>query len=358
MTYHKPGPVGGREPDPVTVAVDVMGGDHAPQAPVAGALAAVGADPGLSVLLVGDQERIAPLLPAAHPRVRVMHAPDIIRMDEAPVRAVRQKPRSSLVRVMELVKSGEAQAAVSAGHTGALMAAGLFALGPLPGVDRPALSALLPGPGGRGILLLDAGAHMNPRAYQLVRYAYLGANYMEAVFELERPRVGLLNVGEEAGKGPAELREAHRRLLRAAEGGAPFVFTGNLEGRDILSGRVDVVVTDGFTGNVMLKFLEGMARDFRGMLEQAIRRNPVTLLGGLLLRPGLRPLARTMDYQRHGGAPLLGLDGLVYKCHGSSREIAFAVTLARAATYVRQRAQDRIRARIGAIADGEERADG
>lgn len=325
------------------IALDAMGGDFAPEAPVAGALMAVEARADLGVRLVGDAERIVALLGARadHPRIAVQDAKEVISMEDEPVAAVRQKRHSSMVEAMRALKEGTVEAVISAGNTGALMASGLFLLGRMAGVDRPALTAILPSVAGWGVLLLDVGANLSPKTGHLVQYAWLGSLYCEEALGIAQPRVALLNVGQEAEKGPREVREAYRQL---AESGLNFA--GNVEARDLLQGRADVVVAGGFVGNVALKLTEGVARDLLRELKGIFRRTMVTRLAALALRPGVSALARRMDYQGQGGAPLLGLDGIVFKCHGASEPRAFAAALVDAQDYVLKDSQGRIRARL------------
>lgn len=326
------------------IALDVMGGDLAPGAAIAGARAAVAERSDLTVLLVGNRMAVpdALLASATHGRLDWVQANEIIDTAESPVQAVRQKKDSSLVKTISLVRDGEADAAISAGNTGALMAAGLFVLGRLAGIERPALSAILPSFQGWGVLLLDVGANLEPRPYQLYQYGVMGAVYCREVYDIENPRVALLNVGVEAEKGPPLIREAHQLL--AADPQVNFV--GNLEPRELLQGHADIVVTEGFAGNVALKAIEGAARDIfrevRGALTGSVRQK----LGALMVQSGFRQLRNRWDYQEQGGAPLLGLNQIVYKCHGSSDQRAFYRTLLRADDYCRHDSQNRIRERI------------
>lgn len=320
------------------VALDIMGGDLAPEAPIEGAMRALETFPDLEVLLVGDPDLVSQSL-RHESRVKVISASEVIGTAESPVQAVRTKNQSSLVQMIRLLKTGDAEAAISAGNTGALMAAGLFSLGRMPGIERPALTAILPTFSTWGVLLLDVGANLEPRPSQLYQYAVMGTVYCREVYGIERPRVALLNVGAEPEKGPPWIREAHQ--LMANESGIHFV--GNLESRELLQGKADVVVTDGFAGNVALKAIEGISRDIfrevRGVLRHGIRNQ----LGGLLLKSGLTGLKKRWDYQEQGGAPLLGLNHIVYKCHGSSDARAFEKTIAVARHYDSSASQERIR---------------
>ncbi len=257
--------------------------------------------------------------------IEVVPGTEWIANEEDPVPAVRGKPEASVVRAVRDVAEGRAEAMASAGSTGATMAAATFGLRRLQGVQRPALAVQLPVPGKR-VLFLDAGANVEVRAQHLVQFAFLGAAFSEAVLEVERPRVGLLSVGEEAGKGTEEVVEAHAMLEEAS--GIEFV--GNVEGRDLPGGAADVVVTDGFTGNVALKLMEGTARAVTGAVRDAARTNPIAALGGLLMRPALSGLRRDLHPDTTGGAILLGLRGVAVVGHGSAgaEGIANAVRLA------------------------------
>jgi len=257
--------------------------------------------------------------------VEVVPTAEWIGNEEDPVAAVRAKKETSVVRAVAEVAEGRADAIVSPGSTGATMAAATFGLRRLQGVKRPALAVQLPVPGKR-VLFLDVGANVEVRAQHLVQFAFLGAAFSEAVLGVERPRVGLLSVGEEAGKGRAEVAEAHAALAVAAG----IEFAGNVEGRDLPSGAADVVVTDGFTGNVALKLMEGTAKAVTGAIRDAARSNPLAALGGLLMRPALGGLRRELHPDTTGGAILLGLRGVAVVGHGSSgaEGIANAVRLA------------------------------
>jgi len=287
---------------------------------VKGALAAAAEWPDTSFVLVGDEERVRPLLNGqAPPNVELRHASETIEGDDEPVRAVRRKKDASMVVAARMVKEGEADAMLSAGNTGALMAAGLLVVGRIPGVDRPALAQTIPSTDDVGVLALDLGANVDARPEHLHMYAVMGSLYRRLVHGMERPRVGLLNVGTEEGKGNELAKEAFG-LLSAEPG---IQFTGNVEARDVLQRRCDVLVCDGFSGNIMLKSFEGAAALIMGEMKQAFASNILTKLAAAVMLPGLRGIRRKMDYKEYGGAPLLGLGGVVVKCHGSSDARAF-----------------------------------
>lgn len=295
------------------VAVDAMGGDYAPAEVVAGAVQAAAAY-GIEVLLVGDKLRLEPLLrPPKINRVQVVPATEVIAMAEHPVQAVRRKKDSSIVRAVQLVKEGQADAMVSAGNTGAVMAAALFGLGRIEGVDRPALMTLMPNPQGYTVLL-DVGANVDVKAQHLVQFAIMGAAYATTVLKIKAPRVGILSIGEEETKGN-ELTLSALPLLKQER----LNFIGNVEGRDVFNGRADVVVCDGFVGNVLLKAGEGLAQALEVMVRREVAHNlPAKMALGMVLFL-LRGLRRRLDYAEYGGAPLLGVNGVVVVAHGSSR---------------------------------------
>lgn len=324
------------------IVLDAMGGDLAPDAPAMGAVAAVSQDPTLQVVLVGPEPRLRPLVAKAGPladRLSVHHTDQAIEAGEAPVAAVRAKPKASLVEAIRLVKSGMAEGAVSAGNTGAMMAAGLLVLGRVRGVERPGLSAVLPLQDGPGVLLLDVGANLEAKPQHLVQYAWMGSLYAEEVMGIARPRVALLNVGQEPSKGPAALQEVHVRLTRESS----LNFVGNLESRDLLRGLADVVVCDGFVGNLTLKAVEGTAEEVLRGVRHALTDGFRAKLGGLLARSALMALRQRLDYQEVGGVPLLGLDGVVIKAHGASKAKAFCNAIRRAQEQVTRNVNGLIR---------------
>ncbi|MBV8599004.1 MAG: phosphate acyltransferase PlsX [Actinobacteria bacterium] len=292
------------------VAVDALGGDRAPGEVVAGALEA--ARDGVEVTLYGPQGLDTGGLP-------LVDAPESIDMAEKPAEAARTKTNSSLVAAVRAVAEGEADAVVSAGNTGAMLAAGLFHLRRLPGVLRPAIAVPLPARSGPSVLL-DAGANADTRPEHLVQFALMGSIFAEEILGIPNPQVRLLSIGEEDEKGSQLVLEAHA-LLRAEPG---IDFVGNAEGRDLLRGAADVVVTDGFTGNVTLKLLEGTIRELFGALREEISATPTGKLGGLLIRPAARRLRRRLDPDTYGGAYLLGLNGLAVIAHGNSGRTAVA----------------------------------
>jgi phosphate acyltransferase len=318
-----------------TVALDGRGADRGPEVIVAGARAA--AADGVQLRIFGDPAQLAEL--DGVDGVEVVPAPGEITNDDDPVAAVRGAPESSIVLAAADVAEGHSEALASAGPTGATMAAALFALRRLHGVRRPALTVQLavPGRDGPPSLLLDVGANSDFRSADLVQFAYLGSAFSAAVLDVERPRVGLLSVGEEPKKGSAAVVGAHNELAEAD--GIDFI--GNVEGRDLLGDAADVFVTDGFTGNVALKTIEGTAKTVGGAVSSAARSNPIAAIGGLLLRTALGGVRRQMDPDSTGGAILLGLRGVAVVGHGSSGPDGIANAVRLAARSVEQHAVDR-----------------
>jgi phosphate acyltransferase len=301
-----------------------MGGDRAPDEIVRGARQAA-EELGVPVLLVGDPDRMGDT-----GDLTVRPAKEVIAMDEDPAQSVRRKKDSSLVRAAEAVRDGQASAMVSAGNTGAAMASALFRMGRLPGVARPAIATPIPVPGATPTVLLDAGANAECTAPWLVQFAQMGSAFSRERYHLDNPRVGLLSIGEEKTKGNALVKETHA-LLAAGAAGPAVRFIGNVEGRDVMSDAVDVVVTDGFTGNVTLKVLEGGLRFMVNAVLAALSGSPEVEQAAAVILPALAPLAAELDPETYGGAMLLGVDGVCIISHGSSsaRAIVNAVRAAR-----------------------------
>lgn len=309
------------------LAIDAMGGDRAPRAIVEGACLAAKDYPDMTLLLLGDEQQVRSAFNQPVPaNVQIIHTTEIIGSGEEPVRAVRRKKDASMVVAARLVKERKADGFLSAGNTGALMTASLLVIGRLPGIERPALATFWPTFDGRGVLILDAGANMDATADHLFQYAWMGHVYAKDVLEVSQPRIGLLNVGTEPGKGN-QLTKAAYPLLEQG----PFHFVGNVEARDIMQGACDVLVCDGFVGNAMLKLAEGIGLGILGALKGVFLRNWLTKAAALALKPGLREFKKTFDYVEYGGAPLLGVNGVVMKAHGSSnaRAIQMAIHQAR-----------------------------
>ena len=331
----------------IWIAVDAMGGDDAPRQVVDGALAALPHfDVGVS--LVGDVAAIDAEL-ARHAdfdaaRVRVVEALDVVTMEESPAAALRRKPGASIKVAAEAVARGEAAALFSAGHTGATVMAAYSAFGTLPGVDRPALAATIPSPRGPAVLL-DVGASVECRPHHLLQFAVMGCVYARVALGIPAPRVGLLSIGEEETKGNELTREAHRLLK-----GSPLAFVGNVEARAVYNGNADVIVCDGFTGNVALKISEGLVDVMEGLLSEELSSTISMRVGSLLTRRALRHFRRRVDYSEYGGAPLLGVAGVTIVGHGRSSAKAVRNAIAMAYRLAQSRFLERVEQDTGAAA--------
>ena len=317
----------------ITVAIDCMGGDHGPHVTVPAALTFLRAQPELNIVLVGLEDAIRIELKAHKaeigPRLRIRHASEVVTMDEPPALALRNKKDSSMRVAVDLVKTGEANACVSAGNTGALMATSRFVLKMLPGIDRPAIAGVLPTMRGR-TYVLDLGANVDCAPEHLVQFAIMGSALVAAVEHKAHPSVGLLNIGEEAIKGNEVVKQA-ADMLRASA----INFAGNVEGDDIFKGKTDVVVCDGFVGNVALKTSEGLAQMLSVFLREEFKRNALTRAAAIFAMPVLNAFKRRVDHRRFNGASLLGLRGIVVKSHGSADIYSFGCAIERAVEEVR-----------------------
>jgi glycerol-3-phosphate acyltransferase PlsX len=332
---------------PVTLAIDCMGGDHGPSVTVPAALDFLGRDLDCSVILVGQEDVLRPLLGQAlkqfGSRLRVHHASEIVAMDEAVATALRVKKDSSMRVAADLVKSGEAQGALSAGNTGALMAISRFVLKTLPGIDRPAIATILPTMKGH-TYVLDLGANVDCEPEHLLQFGIMGAMLVTALEHKDRPSVGLLNIGEEAIKGNEVVKRAGE-LLKVSG----LNFYGNVEGDDIYKGTTDVVVCDGFVGNVALKTSEGLAQMITTFLREAFSSSWLTKAAALMARPALAAFKARVDHRRYNGASLLGLRGIVFKSHGSADVFAFRCALERAAEAARNKLPEKIAASMAGV---------
>lgn len=320
------------------IALDAAGGDHGVAPNVAGALRAIAAAPDLTVVLVGDSAQITPLFPGGTlpERVEVFHCADVVGMHEKPTEALRKKPDNSISRSWQLVAGKSVDGLVSAGNTGAVVAGGLFTRKFLKGVRKPGIAAVMPTAKGRCVIL-DVGANVFPKPTHLLQYGVMGSVYSKYMLGVESPKIGLMNVGEEEGKGHDLVQETYN-LFRAS----PFKdrFVGNIEGRDVHRGVVDVIVTDGFVGNVLLKHAEGVFEFVMGMVAKDV-------VGALTAEKGeaaaaIKKLIEKFHYSAAGGAPLLGIDGVCVICHGSSDERAIANAVGSAAQEVRAKLNERI----------------
>jgi len=294
------------------IAIDAMGGDNAPKEIVLGAMKAINQFPDVQITLVGDESKINQYL-TNNERIDIIHTDEMILATDEPVRAVRRKKNASMVLTAQTVADGQADACISAGNTGALVAAGLFVVGRIEGIDRPALAPTLPTIGGEGFLLLDVGANADAKAEHIQQYGIMGSIYAEKVRGVKNPRVGLLNIGTEEKKGNDLTKKAFELLQQA-----DINFIGNVEARDLLDGVADVVVTDGFTGNMVLKTIEGTALSVFKMVKTTLMSNLKTKIAAAMLKPDLYGLKNKMDYSEYGGAGLFGLKAPVIKAHGSS----------------------------------------
>jgi len=338
----------------ITVAIDCMGGDHGPHVTVPAALNFLKSNSDVDVVLVGLRDAIEAELKAlgarSGPRLRVHHASEVVLMDESPALALRNKKDSSVRVAVELVKNGEAQACVSAGNTGALMAVSRFVLKMLPGIDRPAIIAALPSMRG-STYVLDLGANVDCGPEHLLQFAIMGATLVAAVEHKDRPTVGLLNIGEEDIKGNEVVKRA-AELLRDSE----VNFIGNIEGDGIYRGEADVVVCDGFVGNVMLKASEGMVQMVRSFIRQEFMRSVIARLAGVIVMPAIYAFRKRLDPRRFNGATLLGLKGIVVKSHGSADAFGFERAIERAMEEVRNEVLHRLMLRFGQAERGNAEA--
>lgn len=322
------------------IAIDAMGGDYAPAEIVAGALRAQ-AELGVEVLLVGDPQQIEPLMKQHSSSIRVEIVPSegLVEMHEEPLGALRRKPKASINVAMDLVKQGRADAVVSAGHSGAAMASALLRLGRLRGIDRPAIGTVLPTlDASKSVLILDVGANVDCRPKFLEQFAVMGSIYSQYVLGIESPKIGLLNIGEEATKG----NDLALRTYQLLEANSQIEFIGNAEGRDVLTGRFDVVVCDGFVGNVLLKFAEAIGEVLLQIIREELPQGWRGRIGAFLLKPNLRRIKQRLDHAEHGGALLLGVDGICIISHGSSQ----APTIFNAVRIAKEAVENRMLERI------------
>ena len=306
------------------IFVDAMGGDLAPQAPVEGAIEALRRYPQIEVVLAGVIPEIEKYLvncDDVRSRIELLDAPEVITNEESPVMGVRRKVNSATVKGMLALRDKQVDGFVSAGSTGAVLAGGMFRLGRIPGVERPALAPMLPN--GKGyVLLIDCGANVDCKPDYLVQFGMMGSAYMQGVMGLENPRVGLVNIGAESEKGNALVKATYPLMEEA-----PYNFVGNVEARDITGDVADIMVTDGFCGNLILKFMEGLAGTLMGIIKNEIMGDFQSKIGGLLAKPAFKRGKKMMDYTEVGGAPLLGVQGAVVKAHGSSNPHAFSCAI-------------------------------
>jgi glycerol-3-phosphate acyltransferase PlsX len=325
-----------------TLAVDCMGGDHGPRVTLAACRQFLERHPQAQLLLVGEAQALAAF---NHPRARVVPATEVVEMDDAVEVALRRKKDSSMRVAIQLVKDGEAEAAISAGNTGALMALARYLLKTVEGIDRPAIAYPMPNAKGGATTVLDLGANVDCTEHHLLQFAVMGSALVSALSNEEQPSVGLLNIGEETIKGSEVIKKAGE-LLRSAANSGDLNFYGNVEGNDVFKGTTDIVVCDGFVGNVLLKTSEGLATMIGSFLKQEFSRNALTKFAAVVAYPVLSAFKSRVDHRRYNGAALLGLRGLVFKSHGSADDFAFEHALSRAYDAARNQLLDRVQARI------------
>ncbi|MBQ8159507.1 MAG: phosphate acyltransferase PlsX [Clostridia bacterium] len=307
------------------IFLDAMGGDDAPKCTVEGAVEALRMFPDLEISLAGDLPKVEPLLKECddvRSRITLVDAPEVITNDESPVMGVRTKKKSATVIGMLQLKNHEVDGFVSAGSTGAVLAGGMFRLGRIPGIERPALAPILPTGKGIGSLLIDCGANVDCKPDYLYQFGLMGDAYMHGVMGVETPRVGLINIGVETDKGNALVKAVYPMMEKA-----PYHFVGNVEAREITNDAADVLVCDGFCGNLVLKFMEGVAKSLLGIIKGELMADTRSKLGALLAKPAFGRVKKAMDYSEVGGAPLLGVQGAVVKAHGSSNGHAIACAI-------------------------------
>lgn len=328
----------------VNVAVDAMGGDNAPAEIVKGAVEAVNADKRVKVFLVGREPVVREELKkytCDMNRLELIHAEEIIETGEPPVMAIRKKKDSSIVKCMYMVKNGECDALVSAGSTGAVLVGGQVIVGRIKGVERPPLAPVIPNVKGVS-LLLDCGANVDARPSQLLQFARMGSIYMESVMGVARPRVGLVNIGTEEEKGNALTKETYPLLMNCSE----INFVGNVEARDIPMGAADVLVCEAFAGNIVLKMLEGVSDALVKKIKEGMTSSLKSKLGAVLVKPALKRTLKSFSTEEYGGAPLLGLNGLVVKTHGSSKAVEIKNSILQCIAFKEQKINEKIKEQI------------
>lgn len=322
----------------IRIALDLNGGDNAPNSVIDGVKLALEEHDDIEIILYGTNESYKETID----RVSFVPVSEKIEATDDPVRAVRRKKDSGMVQACVAVKEGKADACISAGNTGALMSAGLFNVGRIKGIERPAIASMIPSINGKGMLLLDMGANVDNRPNHLYQFAVMADIYMRDIEGRVNPSVGLVNIGSEENKG-SELTKETYKLMKDGT----FNFKGNFETRDILSGDVDIAVTDGFTGNIVLKTIEGTAMGMMSQIKKAMTSSLKNKVGALLVKSGLTEIKNLLDYRQHGGAPLLGLNGHVLKAHGSSDDVAISSAIRQAKRMAKSNAIDKISKKVG-----------
>ncbi|MCI8282557.1 MAG: phosphate acyltransferase PlsX [Lachnospiraceae bacterium] len=338
--------------DTVRVAVDAMGGDNAPREVVKGVVDAAAMNKGLSVFLIGRETEVWEELKKyqyPHGQISVVDAPEVIETAEPPVMAIRKKKKSSIVMGMNMIKQGEADAFVSAGSSGAILAGGQLIVGRIKGVERPPLAPLIPTEKGVS-LLVDCGANVDARPSHLIQFARMGSIYMEHVLGVKKPRVAIVNIGAEEEKGNALVKETFPLLKNCPD----IHFVGSIEAREIPHGAADVIVCEAFVGNVILKLYEGVGATMIGMVKQGMMGSLRSKIGALLVKPALKHTLSAFDASQYGGAPLLGLNGLVVKTHGNAKAQEITNSMIQCVTFKEQQINERIKKMIGTSSQEEE----
>lgn len=329
----------------IRIAVDAMGGDYAPTEVVHGAVDAIKEHDNITVILVGDRDAIKKELAQYEyhqEQIEIVHTTEVITCEEAPVEAIRKKKDSSLIVALKMVKKGEADAVISAGSTGAVLVGGQVIAGKIRGIKRAPLATVIPTMKGVS-LLIDCGANVDARADHLVQFAQMGSIYMESVIGIKNPKVSLVNIGAEEAKGNALVKEVYPKLKELDT----INFTGNIEPRDIFAGETNVVLCEAFVGNVILKLAEGLSGTLIGAIKDGMMSSTRTKIGGLLVKPALKDTLKMFDASEYGGAPLLGLNGLVVKMHGNSKAKEVRIAIGQCVTFMEQGINDKIRDQLG-----------
>jgi len=329
------------------IGIDAMGGDYAPKEIINGSLMAAEKFKDIELVFFGDELQIVSEInthdSALHDRIEIVHTDEVISNDDPPVAAIKNKKNASLSRGLDYLKENKVDVFISAGSTGALMAGALLKLGRIPGIDRPALVPSLPTATGL-VALIDGGSNTDCKPINLIQFAMMGSIYAEEVLGVKNPRIGLLNIGTEEEKGNELAKQTYGRLKEL-----PLNFVGNIEGRDVPYGKCDVLVCDGFVGNAVLKSMEGIASLIIDMLKAEMKKNYLTKFGALLLKSGFKNILKKMDYKEYGGAPLLGIDGIIIKAHGNSDARAFLNALVQARTFVEHDVLNHLRTQVSNI---------
>lgn len=327
----------------MNILVDAMGGDNAPRAIVEGCIKAVDEQEGFDILLIGDEKEIDKILKDNKfnsSRIGIYHTDEVITNDDIPTKAIKTKKNSSMVVGLNLLKEDKGDVFISAGNSGALMTGVTFILGRLEGIDRPALAPVIPTKVG-GALLIDAGFNTVCKPINYLQFGIIGSIYMREMFKIENPSVGLINVGSEERKGNETIKQAYNMLSNSN-----LNFVGNIEGREIPEGKINIAVCDGFVGNVLLKFLEGVGSFIFDNLKEVYSKNVISKLASLLVKGELKKFKKRMDYEEYGGVPVLGINGNVFKCHGSSSSKSIKNAIIQAYNFTRSSIMEQIKRKI------------